>query len=186
MGPEKKRQRNHLQRIASIARAEIAFVLFALFVFSNNAFAQIAPFSGTLEYQADGNTRPKIVIKSVNGAVAYVLTLQPERDVPGEQSHLDLVMHRPRASFDSPNLLNPPGIWHGLQEYMFNASDFVEGADHSVDGPVRTLHIRNRKLDVVISVSNVTVMPTAHPVLGLQDYVFKNLAIEVIVDNLKF
>jgi hypothetical protein len=164
---------------------KITLALVALLTFANNAIAQIIPFSGTLEYRADGDTRPKVIVKAANGSAAYVFTLQPEQDVTGELSHLDLVMHRPRASFDADNLLNPPYRWHGLQDFDFNADDFIDGPDHSISGRARHFHIKSRKLDVTITISNVEIAPPKEPHLDEKNQIFKRLVVDVAVDNMK-
>ena len=200
MAPSAKRQRYHLQGISFARGARSLCIVLALLAFAGGAAAQIIPFSGTLHYQAGqygtgpyqaGQQRAAagawstMVIKSANSSPAYVLSLEPGQAVQSDLSYLDVVLRRPGAPPDAPNLLDPPYRWHGLQEYMFNARDLMDGPDHAAFGRVRELHIKNRKLDVVIAISNAEIATTtAHPSEPM-DYVFKRLDVDVTVENMK-
>jgi hypothetical protein len=85
------------------------------------------------------------------------------------------------------NLLEPPGRWHGLQAYDFNASDFKNGPEQSIDGKTRTAAIKNRKLKVTFSISNAQIVPAAVADLPIEGggYAFTALTVDVDIENLK-
>lgn len=157
----------------------------ALLLPTGSVRAQIIPFHGTLKYSAISDQWPNLTVKATNGSPAYVLTLLPERDIRGRLVHLDLVLHRPGTSPDARNLLEPPGRWHGLQAYDFNASDFTNGPGRSVYGPTRTIEIKNRKLNVTFSISKAEITRVADQPAEDGDYVFKAFAVDVEIDSLK-
>jgi hypothetical protein len=158
--------------------AKTGLVAFAALLFLvGSVRAQIAPFHGTLEYSAATSTWPKLVVKAANGSVGYVLTLKPEIDIHDDLVGINLILQPSHAKPEAANLLEPEYTWHGLQEYMFNASDFLEGPEHSVFGRVRHVAIKRCKLDVTFSVVKVKIKPER------DGYVFDELAIGVSVEN---
>ena len=66
---------------------------------------------------------------------------------------LDLVLRRPHDRTDAPNLLERLGSWHGLQDYMFAAGDFAQGAQKSVFGEKRMISVKRLGLVIQVSVS---------------------------------
>jgi len=77
-----------------------------------------------------------------DGRVAYTLMLEPQPDSDSYVSSVWLYLlphahgHAVKPSLRA-NLLAPPGNWHGYQQFMFAASDFVHGADKSLFGATR-------------------------------------------------
>jgi len=128
---------------------------------------------------------PKLIVKSANGSAAYRLMLLPQRDAKGDVIHIDLVMHRPNAASAARNILEPEGRWHGLQDFDFNAIDFLNGPERSTMGSVRTIKIKNRKLSVSFTISKTEIVSLTDKPSNPEDYAFKELAIDVAVDNLK-
>ena len=168
-----------------IGRLNIGLFAFAAFLaLSAGAQAQVTALVGTLDHIAASETWPILAVRADNGSPAYVLSLKPARDVGGHVVHIDLVLQRPGAKPDAPNLLEPPGRWHGLQPYDFNAVEFVAGQEGRGYGVKRHIHITRRKLDVTFSVAKVKIRPVASTPQS-EDYEFEELAIDVAVDNAK-
>ena len=162
----------------------LAFIVIAVFgVLADSAYAQIAPFRGTLEYSTERGTWPNLTVNAANGSPAYIVSLKPQHDVAGNLVLIDLVLQRPHAKLDPSNLLEPPYRWHGLQAYGLNAVEFAQGED-SPFGMKRHIHIKSRKLDVDFAVINVKIIPTK-PFPGSQGYAFTELALDVSVENAK-
>jgi hypothetical protein len=185
MGPPKSGCRR-VQRIGAqhwLMRG--CLIVLAFFLVTESAWAQIIPFHGTLEYSAASGQWPSLTVKAANGSPAYVLTLLPVRDAKENLVHIDLVLHRPGAGPDARNLLEPPGRWHGLQAYDFNASDFTHGPERSLYGPTRIIGIKNRKLNVTFSISKAEIAPVADRPTEDSGYVFKAFAVDIEVDDLK-
>ncbi len=182
MGPQKSKC-DRLQTM--IGPLKSGLLILAVFVFwAANAQAQIIPLRGTLVYSANNHEWPSITVSAENGSRAYTLTLTPDSESSEGVSYIDLVLLRPHAKLDTPNLLEPDYTWHGLQEYMFNASDFVHGPENSIFGTTRHLHIKRRKLDVTFSIAKVKIRPV-EKYMPPDGYVFDELVINVSVDNAK-
>jgi hypothetical protein len=115
------------------------------------------------------------------GKRAYELSFEPEYGPKNEIIGLNLVLvdaqkkHEPSGS----NLLDPRGIWHGLQPYDFMGRDLAQGPDKSILGTHRTLRIEDRKLVVRIDISSVKVSPLANG-----DYQIDQLDLAISVDKL--
>jgi hypothetical protein len=88
------------------------------------------------------------------------------------------VLHHFGDKADAPNLLDPPGIWHGLQPCDFVANDLAQGAQKSVFGEKRTILPKNSGLVVRIVVSSATVSP-----ISAGNYQLETLDLRVEVDN---
>lgn len=157
----------------------------ALLLLAGHARAQIIPLHGTLEYSAVSDQWPDLTVKAANGSPAYIFTLLPQRDVDRNLTHIDLVLHRPGTSPDASNLLEPPGRWHGLQPYDFNAIDFRNGAEKSIGGKTRTIGIKSRKLTVTFSISKVELAAVANPPTETSAYAFTAFAVDIDIENLK-
>ena len=93
---------------------------------------------------------------------------------------IDLVLNDLAHADPDSNLLSPAGNWHGLQPYMFDASDFLKGPDNSVFGARRTIEVKRNDLVVAINVLNVKVASTPE-----SDPEIDDLTLELMVDNLK-
>ncbi len=161
------------------------FVALAFLLFIGNARAQILPLHGTLEYSAASGQWPGLTVKAANGSPSYVLTLQPQNDIKGNLVHIDLVLHRAGAKPDANNLLEPPGRWHGLQAYDFNASDFKNGPEQSIGGKTRTISIKSRKLRVTFSISSAEIVPVAGSPIEGGEYAFKAFTVDADIENMK-
>jgi hypothetical protein len=160
-------------------------LIVALFTVMESAWAQVMPFRGTLTYVPSRTEDETLVVKAANGSAAYVLKLLPMRGVKGNIVGIDLVMRRPNAAVDARNLLEPEGRWHGLQDYNFNAIDFVNGPERSTMGPTRTIKIKSRKLSVSFTISKTEIASLTDNSSSPIDYAFKELIVDVAVDNLK-
>lgn len=176
---------NCLQRLRRSFFRLPYLTLLALPVVTGSARAQVMPSHGTLTYTQSAEPSSKFIVQAANGSAAYALTLSPERDGKGNLVHIDLVMRRPNAAPDARNLLEPEGRWHGLQGYDFNASDFVRGPERSVMGSTRTIKIRNRKLSVSFTILKADVAPLTSKPSEPSEYIFKELVVDVTVENLK-
>ncbi len=159
--------------------------LLALLIFAGSARAQIMPSHATLAYAVSTDQSSKFIAKAANGSAAYALMFLPQRDFKGNIVSIDLVMHRPHAAPNARNLLEPEGRWHGLQDYNFNAIDFVDGPERSIMGPTRTIQIKNRKLSVSFTILKADVAPLTNKSSERDDYIFKELVVDVAIDNLK-
>jgi len=103
-----------------------------------------------------------------------------ERNVTRSLVGINLVLNELGNADPSSNLLSPTGSWHGLQPYMFDASDFLKGPDNSTLGARRTIEVKSKNLVVVINVLNVKLASTPD-----SDPQIDDLALELMVDNLK-
>jgi hypothetical protein len=135
----------------------------------------VATFSSKLP-----GSRWSVPIKSTAGNTAYVLSLEPDFDVGRHIVVLNLVLRHPGDNDDAPNLLDPTGIWHGIQPCDFVAKDLVGGAHKSVFGERRVLSVKSLNLAVRMVVSKVAVSP-----ISADDYQFDSLDLQVDVDNSK-
>jgi hypothetical protein len=165
-------------------RASAALAASVILLLSARASAQVVPTKGALEFSAASDQVSVLSINALRGGTAYVLTLRPEKNFYGVLDHIELVMRRPRARADAPNLLEPPYRWHGWQEYDFNGIDFTQGLEHLLGGVTRTIHIKNRKLNVRFTVAHVAVHPAPNEGIP-NDYAFDKLVLNVEVNNAK-
>jgi hypothetical protein len=177
---------DRLQRIERKLPFCFFFVLVLAFLtVVESARAQIIPFQGTLAYSSSSSEVPALTVKAADGSPAYVLTFYLERDAKKNLVGLNLVLHRPGARYGARNLLEPPHRWHGLQEYMFIAPEFERGLNGGPYGVSREIQIKTRKLDVKFSATEAEVVPVDNPPVKTLNYAFKELVIDVAVDNLK-
>ena len=121
-----------------------------------------------------------IPIKSSDGHTVYTLSFDhPFLWVGGQLEGVDLVLQRPHDKADAPNLLEPPGNWHGLQAYMFAADDLAKGGQHLAFGEKRTITVNKLGLIVRIVVLNAKVSP-----ISSEDFQLDSLNLKIEVDNL--
>ena len=87
-----------------------------------------------------------------DGRRAYVMWFSAEYDVAGNLVGIDLVLNRSGRRDPDFNLLAPSGNWHGLQPYMFPASDLVHGPEGTGFGASRTISVGRVRLVVKIAI----------------------------------
>ena len=117
-------------------------------------------------------------IKTTDGSTVYVLLLDPDFSVGHHLAALTLVLHRFADKPDAQNLLDPPGIWHGIQPCDFVANDFAKGIQKSVFGEKRILPRKNLGLMVRIVVSKAIVS-----LISNDNYQLDGLDLQLEVDN---
>ena len=140
---------------------------------------QIVPLRTSLTFSAQSaENRLSIPIKSTDGKTVYILSLEPDFDVGHHIVVLELVLRRPHDKTASPNRLDPTGMWHGYQPYIFGGRDFTQGVKKSLYGEKRTVSLNNLGLMVRITVSKATVSPVSG-----DDYQFDALELQIEVDN---
>jgi hypothetical protein len=141
---------------------------------------QIVPLQTTATFSTQSaKTKWSVPIKSTDGRTVYVLSFDSFLWVSGQVEGVDLILKRPHDRADAPNLLEPPGRWHGLQDYMFAADDLAKGAQNSAFGEQRTITDKRRGLVVRILVSNAKVSP-----IPSGDFQLDSLNLKIEVDNL--
>jgi hypothetical protein len=149
---------------------------------ANATPTQIVPLHTTLTFSSQHPKGPNPVpVKSTDGKTVYFLSLRIEPDVKNNPVGIDLVLLHTRASSDDVNLLDPTGKWHGIQPYIFPASDFAQGAEKSIYGEKRIIRLKHLGLELQITVSNVAVTPNSTP---YSEYQFDALTLQINVDNL--
>jgi hypothetical protein len=120
-----------------------------------------------------------VPIKSTDGNVAYLLSLEPDFDAGHHVVTLELVLRRPSDRSDAPNLLDPTGRRHGLQSYDFAADDLAQGVQKSAFGERRTVSLK--KLGLVIRIAVVKVAVSS---ISSGSYKIDSLDLQIEVDNL--
>jgi hypothetical protein len=119
-----------------------------------------------------------VQIKTTDGRTAYVLFLKPDYSVGNHLAVLSLVLHRSGDKPDAPNLLDPTGIWHGIQPCDFVANDLALGTQKSVLGVNRTVFVKKSGLVVRITVAKAMVSP-----ISTGEYQLDALDLQIEVDN---
>jgi hypothetical protein len=117
-------------------------------------------------------------IKTTDGHPAYVLSLEPDFSIGDHLAVLTLVLRHFGDNADAPNLMNQPGIWHGIQPCDFVANDLAGGAQRSVFGEKRTILLKNSGLVVRIVVSRATVSQ-----ISAGNYQLDALDLQIEVNN---
>lgn len=74
----------------------------------------------TITFSSDHPAAEQAKLRAPSGS-DYVVQLRPDPDVSGEPVVLDFVL---RSARGRANLLEPEGNWHGLQPFIFVASEF--------------------------------------------------------------
>jgi len=119
-----------------------------------------------------------VPIRSDDGRTVYVLSLEPEFSMGKHLAALTLVLRHFGDKNDAPNLLDPRGIWHGIQPCDFVANDLAQGAQKSVFGDKRTISRKDLGLMLRIIVSNAMVSP-----LSAGNYQLDALDLQIEVNN---
>jgi hypothetical protein len=122
--------------------------------------------------------RWSVPIKSTDGHTAYVLSFEPDFYVGHHLEGLTLVLHHFGDKTDAPNLLDPTGIWHGIQACDFVANDLAQGVQKSVFGDKRTVSLKTLGLVVRIAVSKAAVSP-----ISAGNYQIDSLGLQIEIDN---
>ena len=78
-------------------------------------------------------------IKTTNGSTVYVLSLDQDFSIGNHLAVVTLVLHRFADKPGAQNLLDPPGIWHGIQPCDFVANNLAHGIQKSVFGEKRII-----------------------------------------------
>jgi hypothetical protein len=104
--------------------------------------------------------------------------LEPDLDVGHHVVTLELVLRRPGAKPDAPNLFDPTGKRHGLQAYDFAADDLAPGVQKAAFGAKRTVSLKSLGLVVRMDVSKATVSP-----VSAGNYQLDALELQIEVDN---
>ena len=141
-------------------RAPTAFLLILSLFPGTAGRPKIIPLRTIAVFSAQSRENQwSVPIQSTAGGAEYVLSLEPDFDIGHHVIALELVLRRPNGKRDSPNLFDPTGKRHGLQDYDFAADDLAHGAQNSVFGKVRILYLETLYLAVRIEVSKATVSP---------------------------
>ncbi len=178
----------------------LAAFLAAALSFSHQLSAQprIAPTHTTATFSLEGADSPwSVPIKTANGRAAYVLSLEPQRDVGNRPVGVELILRRANSRSDGQNLLAPTGNWHGLQAYDFPGRDLAQGTQKTAFGEKRTIVVERLGLKVRIVLLSAKVSPL--PLLGdlppcdrvlkpnppceSPDFQLESLALQVTVEN---
>src|SRR5208337_2478968 len=176
----------YMRRFATIRcdrlwRLVLAVQLVAVLSLVSNAAAnpRIVPLRTSASFSTRyAENRWSVPIKSTDGRTVYVLSLVPELDVGNHITELELVLRRSNARNNAPNLLDPTGIWHGLQACDFPGRDLAQGIQKTAFGEKRTIHLNRLELVVRIAVLKVTVSP-----ISAGDYQIDALDLQIEVDN---
>ncbi len=117
-------------------------------------------------------------IKTTDGSTVYVLSLDQDFSVGNHLAVVTLVLHRFGDKPGAQNLLDPPGIWHGIQPCDFVANDLAHGIQKSIFGEKRIITRKDLGLVVRIAASTATVSPTSNG-----DYQLDAITLQIEVDN---
>ncbi len=117
-------------------------------------------------------------VKSTDGRMVYVLSLEPDFSVGDHLAALTLVLRHFGGKDDAPNLLDPTGIWHGIQPCDFVANDLAHGTKQSVFGEKRTVAVKSLGLVVRLDVLRAAVSS-----VSAGNYQLDALELQVEVDN---
>jgi len=170
-------QMNHFNRLSQTA--------FVLFVFAQGLAAdaaakpRIIPVRTTVSYSSHlSEPSWSIPIKTTDGSTLYILSLEQGFAVGHSLAVLKLVLRHFTDRPDAPNLLDPSGIWHGIQPCDFVANDLAKGIQKSVFGEKRKLSRKDLGLVVRITVRSaiVSVTPSGN-------YQLDGLGLQIEVDN---
>ncbi len=130
-----------------------------------SAQPRIVPVQTTASFSIESADSPwSVPIKTTDGRTAYVLSLEPWRDVGKRLIGADLVLRRAQARSGSSNLLEPTGNWHGLQAYDFLGRDLAQGTQKTAFGEQRTIVVKRLGFKVHIALLSAKVSPL--PLLG--------------------
>jgi len=159
-----------------------AISLAALSLLSNTAAKpRIVPLRTSVTFSSVSSVNQwSVPIKSTDGRTIYVLSLEPDFSVGHHLAVLTLVLRHFADKKDAPNLLDPTGIWHGIQPCDFVANDLAQGAQKSVfGGDKRTISRKNLGLVVRIIVSKAMVT-----LISPGNYQLDDLELQIEINNL--
>jgi hypothetical protein len=117
-------------------------------------------------------------IKTTDASTVYILSLEPDYSTGNHLAGVALALHRFADKPDGQNLLDPPGIWHGIQPCDFMATDLAHGIQKSVFGGKRIIPRKNLGLVVRIFASAATVSQISNG-----DYQLDAITLQIEVDN---
>jgi hypothetical protein len=156
-------------------------LMISALVLTAAAHPRIIPLHTNINFPAQSPFNHwSVPIKATNQRTAYVLSLEPDFTVGNHLAVLKVVLHRFGDKSDAPNLLDPPGIWHGLQPCDFVANDLSRGVQNSVFGEKRAVIVKRVGLKVRLAASKATVSP-----ISAGDYQLDTLDLHIDVENSK-
>jgi hypothetical protein len=136
----------------------------------------------TLRYSVKGLSPTFVLLKSPRG-VTYQLSLLPHYDVGNHLVVIDLVLARSdkKASTNERNLLEPKGMWHGYEPFIFAAHDYVKGAQKSIYGATRVMRLQDLGMEMRVTGVAVHVVPIPGSSFpdGGPDYQFQDLILSI-------
>jgi hypothetical protein len=140
---------------------------------------RIVPVRGTATFSSQSpESRWSVPIKSTDGSMVYVLSLESDFDVGHHVVTLQLVLRGSGDKANAPNLLDPTGRRHGLQAYDFSANDLAQGVQKSAFGEKRMVSLKNLGLVLRVAVSKAAVSP-----VSAGNYQLDALDLQIEVDN---
>lgn len=163
-----------------LSRSIFAVSLATLSLLSDAAAKpRIIPVRTSVSFSSHSSeNRWSLPVKSTDGSTVYVLSLDPEFSAGHHLTALTLGLRHFGDKLDAPNLLDPTGVWHGIQPCDFVANDFANGIQKSVFGEKRILPLKNLGLVVKIIVSNAIVS-----LISNDNYQLDGLDLQLEVDN---
>ena len=140
---------------------------------------RVIPFHKAVLISAQTAKEPwSIPITSSEGKTVYFLSYTPEYWVGGQLEGIDVLLRRAGAGADGANLLAPVKNWHGMQAYIFAASDLAQGRQKSAYGKERAIPIKNLGLVVRINIVNALVSP-----ISVSEFQLDRLEMQIEIDN---
>jgi hypothetical protein len=140
---------------------------------------RIIPVRTSVSFSSySSENRWSLPVKSTDGSTVYVLSLDPEFSAGHHLAVLTLGLRHFGDKPDAPNLLDPIGIWHGIQPCDFVANDFAKGIQKSAFGEKRIIPRKNLGLVVRIVVSKATVS-----LISNENYQLDDIELQLEVDS---
>ena len=160
------------------------FIIISLIVLAfactAEASVDVFPLRTTATFSTQSQKKQwSVPIKSTDGTVQYVLSLEPDFDVEHHVVTVELILQRPSTKPNGPNLLDPTGRRHGLQAYDFAANDLARGIQHSAFGKERIIRLTILGIVVRIVVSKATVS-----LISSGKYQVNSLELQIEVENI--
>jgi hypothetical protein len=162
-------------------------VIWASQVFSRVSAADVVLQMGhapgtTVAYSIKHPEQHIVLLKSTQGVI-YRLSLVPDSDNGKHVVVMDLVLARSdkKASVYDSNLLEPKGMWHGYEPFIFAAHDYVRGAQKSIYGATRVMRLQDLGTEMRVKVFAVHVVPVPGSSFpdGGPDYQFQDLRLVI-------
>ena len=161
----------------------LAVPLMAISGIPSNAAAspRIVPLRTEVTFSSESPVNHwSVQIKTTDGRAVYALRLEPDFSLGNHLATLSLVLRHSGDKAEAPNLLDPMGIWHGMQSCDFAANDLAHGAQQSAFGAERTIVVKNLGLVVRITIAKAMVSP-----ISASDYELDALDLQIVVNNVR-